>query len=159
MVKIHFLNIQKIEYTVSMLKKISLLQIIAWVVAVQFFIIVAMGHIPGFTDEKGYLFGFYSVSPLVDMVHFLSGVLAACAALVSSTWSRRYFYGISLLYGSDILVSLLFSRDITETGSFFYQSLGNMDFSLHNIIANTPHIGLVAVALSIAIFVHEKNKF
>jgi hypothetical protein len=142
----------------NILKKISLFQLIAWIVAIQFFTIVAMGHIPGFTDANGYLFGFYSVSPLVDSVHFFSGVLAALAASISSKWSKIYFWFISCLYGSDILVSLLFSRDITETGNFFYTPLGNPDFSIHNIIANTPHIGLVAVALSIAIFVHEKKR-
>jgi hypothetical protein len=117
-----------------------------------------MGHIPGFTDENGYLFGFYSVSPMVDAFHFMSGVLAVIAALISFKWSRIYFYFISLLYGSDVFVSLLFSRDITETGSLFFNGLGSPDFSLHNFIANTPHIGLVAVALFIAIFVHERNK-
>jgi hypothetical protein len=126
--------------------KTSLIQRLAWLYALGFFTVVAIGHIPGLTDEGGYLFGFYSVTLVIDAGHFLAGLLAAIAAWHSTRWSVFYFRFIAIPFGLDALISLFFSRDLTETGSIFY-GIGPPNFTLHNILANSPHILLSVVAL------------
>lgn len=141
-----------------MFKDFTFSQWVAFAVAIQFFIIVIIGHIPLFTDSNGYLFGFYSTTFFVDTVHTLSGITALIAAFISARVSWYYFIAAASLFGSDVLVSLLFSRDITETGSLFTQSLGSIDISVHNIIANTPHIALSAVLFVIAYVVAQRQR-
>jgi hypothetical protein len=128
-------------------RQTSLVQWLAWSYAFLFFTVVVIGHIPGLTDERGYLLGFYSVTAVIDAGHFLAGLLAAVAAWHSTRWSTFYFRFIAVPFGLDALISLFFSRDLTETGSIFYRGIGPPDFSIHNILANSPHILLSAVAL------------
>ena len=131
----------------TMIRKFSLIQWLAILYAVQFFVVVSVGHIPGFIDAEGNLFGFYHVSFLIDASHFISGVAALVAALHSTRWSTYYFRLVAIPYGIDCIVSFLFSRDLTETGSILTQGIGPSDWSFHNGIANSPHIVLVGVAL------------
>lgn len=141
-----------------MLKNISVMQWFAGLAALQFFVIVSIGHVPGFTDAQGNLFGFYHVSPLIDGGHFLSGVFALIAALCSARWSMYYFRLVAIPYGLDFMVSFLFGRDVTETGSIFTLGVGSPDFSFHNLVANSPHIGLVAVALILGYWLGPRLK-
>ena len=140
----------------TMSKKISIVQWLAWFYALQFFTVVLVGHIPGLTDERGYLFGFYSVTFVIDAGHFLSGLLAAIAAWHSTRWSTYYFRFVAVPFGLDAIVSLLFSRDVTETGSIFTEGIGPADFSLNNILSNSPHILLSVVALWIGYRLSKK---
>ena len=137
-------------------KKVTIIQWLAWAYALHFFTVVAIGHIPGLTDAQGNLFGFYHVSLLIDAGHFLSGLFAVIAALHSTRWSTYYFRLVAIPYGLDFMVSFFFSRDVTETGSIFYQGLGPPDFSFHNLIANSPHIALVVIALWIGYSLNKR---
>jgi len=141
----------------EIMKKISLVQKLAWVYAAGFLLIVLLGHIPGLTDQNGRLFGFYGVALVIDAGHFLAGILAATAAWHSARWSIYYFRFIAIPYGLDAIISLLFSRDLTETGSIF-TGIGSPNFSLTNILANLPHILLVSVALWIGFALSKKSK-
>jgi|ERR1051326_7727536 hypothetical protein len=128
-------------------KSISVIQKIAWVYAVMFLVTVLVSHIPSFTDQKGLLFGLYHVSPLIDSVHFLSGVLAVVVALHSTRWSVTYFKWAGVIFGIDVLLSLLFSRDLLETFSIFTRGIGSPNFSVTNLLANSPHTLISLFAL------------
>ena len=138
------------------MKKISLIQWFAWFYAGMFLIVVFIGHIPFFTDKQGYLFGFYNVSPLIDMVHFLAGILAIIAAWHSIKWATYYFRFIAIPFSLDAIVSFLFSRDLTETGSILYRGLGPVDFSFHNLVANSPHIFIAGFALWVGFWLSKR---
>lgn len=139
-----------------MFKKISGIQLLAWLYAVQFFVVVLVGHLPWFLDDRGYIFGLYSVTLFVDSGHFLAGLLAAIAAWHSHRWATNYFKYAMIPYGVDAIVGIFFSRDITETGSLLFKGFGPADFSLHNILSNTPHIITAGVALWIGWYLSKK---
>jgi hypothetical protein len=141
-----------------MFKKVSVIQWLAWFYASQFFLVVTLGHIPGLTDSRGYLFGFYSVTFIIDAGHFASGVLAAIAAYHSTRWSIYYFRFIAIPFGLDAICDFFFSRDVTETGSIFYKGIGPMDFSVNNILSNSPHVILSGIALWIGYGLAQKYK-
>ena len=41
----------------------------------ELLLVVLVGHLPWFVDERGYIFGLYSVTLFVDAGHFLAGLL------------------------------------------------------------------------------------
>jgi hypothetical protein len=131
----------------AMPKKISIVQWLAWVYALLFFTVVLVGHLPWFVDERGYIFGLFSVSLFVDAGHFLAALLAAVAAWQSHRWATNYFRYAMIPFGLDAIVGILFSRDITETGSLLFKGLGPPDFSMRNILSNTPHVITAGFAL------------
>ena len=139
-----------------MKKEISLFQRVAWAYAAGFIFVVIIGHIPSLTDQSGKLFGFYNVSTLIDAVHFLAGILGVVAAWHSTKWAINYLKFISIPFGLDALISLLFSRDLLETFSIFYQGIGKPDFSIHNLLANSPHIFLSALAIFVGFYLSKK---
>ena len=140
-----------------MKKDLKLIQKLAWAYALGFFIVVLLGHIPGLSDQQGRLFGFYNVSPLIDIVHLAAGILAAIVAWHSTRWSTTYFRLVAIPFGLDAIISLLFNRDLTETGSIF-TGIGAANFALTNILANLPHILLASVALWIGFILSKKSK-
>ena len=138
-----------------MKKKITLIQKLAWLYAIVFFVVVLLGHIPGLTDEQGKLFGFYGVTLIIDTGHFIAGLFGAIAAWHSTRWATNYFKLVAIPFGLDAIISLLFNRDLTETGSIF-TGIGAPNFTLMNLLANLPHILLASVALWIG-FVLSKS--
>ena len=128
-------------------KGITIIQRWTWAYGLLFFVVVLVGHLPWFVDQRGYIFGLYSVSLFVDAGHFLAGLLAVIAAWHSHRWATLYLRYAMIPFGLDAIVGILFSRDITETGSLLFKGLGPPDFSTHNILANTPHIITAGVAL------------
>ncbi len=140
-----------------MKKKISLIQKLAWLYGIGFLIVVFLGYIPGLTDTQGRLLGFYNVSSLIDSVHLLAGVLASIAAWHSTRWAINYFRFIAIPFGLDAIISLLFNRDLTETGSIF-TGIGAPNITLTNILANLPHILLASLALWIGFVLSKKVK-
>ena len=139
-----------------MVKQISIFQRVAWAYAAGFLFVVAIGHIQGLTDPQGKLFGFYNVSTLIDAVHFIAGLLGALAAWHSTKWAINYLKLIGIPFGLDTLISLFFSRDLLETFSIFTKGIGMSDFSIHNFLANSPHIFLSAVALWTGFYLSRK---
>lgn len=130
-----------------MSKTVSLIQKFAWVYAAMFLTTVLVSHVPSFTDAQGLLFGLYHVSPLIDAVHFVSGLIAVAVAWHSTKWSVNYFKLVAVLFGVDVLISLFFSRDLLETFSIFTQGFGPTHFSVTNFLANSPHILISLFAL------------
>lgn len=139
-----------------MAKQISIFQRIAWAYAAGFLFVVAIGHIQGLTDQQGKLFGFYNVSALIDAVHLIAGLLGAWAAWHSTKWAINYLKFIGIPFGLDALISLFFSRDLLETFSIFTQGIGMPDFSMHNFLANSPHIFLSALAFWAGFYLSHK---
>lgn len=139
-----------------MTKNISAIQWLAWFYALLFSTVVLVGHLPWFVDERGYIFGLYSVTALVDSGHFLAGLLAAIAAWHSHRWATIYFKYAMIPFGLDAIVGILFSRDITETGSLFFKRFGPPEFSLPGILSNTPHIITAGLALWIGWYLSKK---
>lgn len=139
-----------------MKKGISLFQRVAWAYAAGFLFVVLIGHIPSLTDQSGKLLGFYNVSTLIDAVHFLAGLLGVWAAWHSTKWAITYLKLIAIPFGLDALISLFFSRDLLETFSIFTKGIGMPDFSFHNILANSPHIFLSAVAIFVGFYLSRK---
>lgn len=129
------------------MKQTSIFQKLAWVYAVMFLLTVLISHIPALTDEQGLLLGLYHVSTLIDSVHFLAGIFAVAAALTSSRWSITYFKTVGILFGVDVLLSLFFSRDLLETFSIFTRGFGPLNFSVNNLLANSPHTVISLLAL------------
>ena len=125
----------------------NILRKLAWVYAAMFLATVLVSHVPSFTDAQGLLFGLYHVSPLIDAVHFISGVIAVIVALKSANWSATYFKFVGIIFGLDVLISLFLSRDLLETFSIFTNFGGSPNFSVTNILANSPHILISCFAL------------
>lgn len=141
-----------------MLKRFSIVQWLSWLFALQFFTVVTVGHIPAFLDAQGKIFGLYGVTPFIDLGHFLAGLLAAICAWHSHHWATNYFKYAMIPFGLDAVVGILFSRDITEHGSLFFNGFGPADFSLHNILSNVPHILTAGIALWIGWWLSKKVK-
>lgn len=139
------------------MKQFNLIQKFALVYAAGFLFVVVISHWPGLTDQQGLLLGFYHVSPLIDSVHFLAGVLAVLAAWHSTRWSIIYFKIAGPLFGLDAIISFLFGRDLLETFSIFTQGISTPNFSTTNILANLPHILISVVAVWIGFWLSRKK--
>lgn len=135
----------------------NILQKLVWTYAAMFLITVLVSHIPAFTDSQGLLFGLYHVSPLIDTVHFISGIIAVVAAWKSAKWSAIYFRSVGVIFGIDVLLSLFLYRDLLETFSIFTRFGGSPNLSLTNFLANSPHILISLFALYIG-FKYSKGK-
>ena len=135
--------------------KLNLIQKLAWIYAANFIFVVLIGHVPGLANEQGRLFGVYNVSLFVDVGHSIAGILGIIAVWHSVAWSVYYFRLVGFTYGSDFVISLLFNRDLTETGSIF-TGIGSPNFTLGNIIANLPHIIISSLALWIGFYLHKR---
>lgn len=72
-------------------------QKLAWIFAVVFILIGILGFIPGITSE-GMLLGVFMVDTMHNIVHLLSGVVAALTAGASAKASRTYFQVFGIVY-------------------------------------------------------------
>lgn len=122
-----------------MFKRFSLIQWLAWFYAANFLFIVILSHWPGLTDPQGRLLGLFTIDPVDDIFHLISGLLAVVVALHSRRWSVNYFRYAGLPYGIDAITGIFFSTEFLN-GDAFIKGWGRADFSLHNILVNTPHV-------------------
>ena len=63
-----------------MRKRPSAIQWLAWFYCANFILIVTLSHWPGLTDIEGRLLGRFTIDPIDDIFHLLSGLLAGWAA-------------------------------------------------------------------------------
>lgn len=122
-----------------MRKRISLIQWLAWFYCANFLFIVTLSHWPGLTHADGRLLGLFTIDPVDDIFHLLSGLLAGACAIHSHRWSVNYFKYAGIPYAIDAVTSLLFSREFLN-GDLFREGFGGPDFSVHNIMVNIPHV-------------------
>ena len=139
------------------MKKTSLIQKLAWFYAANFLFIVVLSHWPGLTDAQGRLLGLFTIDPVDDIFHLLSGIWAVVAAWRSSRWSTTYFKLIGIPYGLDAITGLFFGREFLNL-DIFTQGVGAPDFSTRNLAINLPHVLITFTALWIGFWLSRKLK-
>src|SRR3569833_183355 len=122
-----------------MFKKVSAVQWLAWFYCAYFFFIVALSHWPGLTDRQGRLMGLYTIDPIDDIFHLLSGLGAGIAAYHSAKWSINYFKWAGIPYLIDAITGCFFSTEFLN-GEWCRSGFGSSDLSLPNVLRNGPHI-------------------
>jgi hypothetical protein len=133
---------------------ISLIQKWAWVYAILFLVVVALGYIPGFTDAHGALFGLFHIELKDDLLHLGSAIWAAIAAWLSTRASLFYFRLFGLVYLFDGVTGLLLGQGYLDGGIFFY---GPTSLPLGTRIgANAPHILIGGIAVYIGFVLGRK---
>lgn len=138
------------------MKKVSVIQWLAWFFALNFLFIVTVSHWPGLTDSQGRLLGLFYIDPIDDIFHLFSGLIAAVVALHSRKASVWYFKIAGIPYGLDALGGLFFSREVLN-GEIFTQGLGAADFSLNNWLVQLPHIIILVASLWIAFWLSNHS--
>ena len=106
-----------------------MIQKLAWVFAAVFIVVGVLGYVPGVTSN-GMLLGIFTVDSTHNVIHLLSGILAALAAMGSGAYARLYFKVFGVVYA---LVTIL---GLTMGGSVLGLIMVNMaDNILHLVIA------------------------
>jgi len=140
-----------------MFKKIGVIQWLAWFYCANFMFIVTLSHWPGLTDAHGRLLGLFAIDPIDDIFHLISGVLAGVVAWHSHRWSVNYFKIAGIPYGIDAITGLFFSTEFLN-GDIFTKGVGGPDFSMHNLLVNTPHVVIPATMLWIGFWLSPRVK-
>lgn len=109
------------------------LQRYAWSCFALFLTVVVITHFPGLTDADGRNLGLFVIDPIDDLVHALSGVLAAFAAWHTARVSQWYFRLFGALYGLDAIVGFAIFASREPFAVAF--------------AANAPHVAIAAFAL------------
>jgi hypothetical protein len=125
----------------------NIVRILAWVYAALFLFVVALGYIPGLTNAEGQLLGLFKIDPIDDIVHLISGVWAAVAAMRSTRASVFYFRAFGSLYSLDAVFGLLFGEGILDAG-IIRNGITQLDLGTR-IAANMPHVLIGGLALLI----------
>ena len=107
----------------------SLIQKLGIAYAVMFFLVVAIGYVPAFNDENGYLFGLFSLQWYDDLLHGFSGVWALAAAMVSHRASVIYFRLFGTVYFFDGVLGLVTGSGCLDGGIFIdgFRSLNDIE--------------------------------
>lgn len=120
-------------------------RLLAWLYALLFVGVTALGYIPAFLDAQGNLFGLFKLQWWDDALHLGSGLWAAIAAWTSSNASRTYFRIFGPLYFFDGVLGLLTGMGYLDLGIFLH---GPMALPLQTRIAmNVPHIAIGGFAI------------
>ncbi len=130
------------------------MQKLAWFYAFLFFSVVAIGYIPGFTDDQGLLLGLFKIDLIDDGLHLGSALWAACAAWTSRRAAVLYFKGFGTLYSLDAVVGLLTGSGYLDLGIFLHGSVA-LDLGTR-IAINFPHVVIGGGALVIGFFLSRK---
>jgi len=132
----------------------TLIQKLAWVYAILFILVTAIGYVPAFNDENGNLFGLFSLQFYDDLLHLASGIWAGIAAWLSYRASVSYFKIFGVLYGMDGIVGLLTGSGYLDLGIFLNGPL-NLDLWTR-IATNIPHILIGGFAAYIGFVLSKK---
>ena len=106
----------------------------------------SINYIPGLTDDSGLAFGIFALDPFDDALHLVSALWALSAGLLSDRAARLFLILFGAAYLGDGIFGIFTGWGYLDFGIFTNASLGP-DLSFTRIAANTPHIGLGAVAL------------
>lgn len=105
------------------------IQKLAWVFAIVFIVVGVLGFVPGITSD-GMLLGIFHVDMLHNIIHLLSGVIAAVAAMSSHASAKLYFKVFGVVYAIVALVG--FVQGSTVLGLIGVNMADNV---LHVVIA------------------------
>jgi Domain of unknown function (DUF4383) len=111
---------------------------LAWIYAGLFFVVVASNYVPFLKDEHGRLCGLFTIDPIDDALHAVSGIWAAIAAWRSTEASKLYFKAFGVIYFGDAIIGLLFGQGYLDGGIFRFGPT-ELDL-LTRILSNLPHI-------------------
>jgi hypothetical protein len=120
-------------------KKPSTIQWLAWFYCANFLFIVILSHWPGLTDAQGRLLGTFAIDPIDDIFHLLSGLIAGIVAWKSRAWSVNYFKYAGIPYGIDAITGIFLGVEFLN-GDICTVGPQGPNFTLRNVLANTPHI-------------------
>ena len=113
--------------------------------ALLFVGVTALGYVPPFHDQQGYLFGLFKLEWWDDALHLGSGIWAAIAAWKSYEATRTYFRIFGPLYFLDGVCGLLTGMGYLDLGIILH---GPMALPLETrIAANLPHIAIGGFAI------------
>lgn len=129
----------------GMLKRISVIQWLAWFYCANFLFIVTLSHWPGLTDPQGRLLGLFAIDPIDDIFHLLSGLLAGFSAWRSHRWSVNYFRFAGIPYAIDAITGIFFGVEFLN-GDICTVGPRGADLTIRNVLVNTPHI-LIPVSM------------
>lgn len=118
--------------------------------------VVAIGYIPGFTDDQGLLLGGFKIDPIDDVLHLASGIWAGWAAFQSAQASRFYFRAFGTFYTADAFLGFFTGFAFTDFVTLnFTANQGYSFFNFtQNFLVNLPHfiIGPVAMLIGFKLF-------
>lgn len=113
---------------------------LAWIYAGLFFVVVASNYVPFLKDEQGRLCGLFTIDPIDDALHAVSGIWAAIAAWRSTEASKLYFKTFGVIYFGDAVIGLLFGQGYLDGGIFL---IGPTELDLlTRFLSNLPHIAI-----------------
>jgi hypothetical protein len=139
----------------SMSKKITIIQWLAWFYCANFLFIVTLSHWPGLTDANGRLMGLFAIDPVDDIFHLLSGLVAAVVAWHSHRWSVNYFKIAGIPYGIDALTGIFGGVEFLN-GDVFTEGFHHPDFSVRTLLVNLPHILIPVTMLWIGFWLGKR---
>jgi len=122
--------------------------------SVLFFLVVAVGYIPGLKDAQGRLCGLFMIEWWDDALHIVSAIWAGVAALRSYRAALLYFQTFGILYFLDGVVGFFFGQGYLDLGIIRF---GPAQYDLATKIgANIPHLIIGGLAIWIG-FVLSKR--
>ena len=127
----------------------------AWVYALLFFLVVAVGYVPAFNDANGNLFGLFSLQLVDDALHLGSGIWAALAAWRSAYASTLYFRLFGTIYFLDGAVGLIFGRAYLD-GGLFIDGPAPLDL-MTKVATNLPHLVIGGTAVLLGFVVARRH--
>ena len=123
----------------------NMVRMLGWAYALLFVGVTALGYVPPFHDQQGYLFGLFKLEWWDDALHLGSGIWAAIAAYTSYDATRTYFRIFGPLYFLDGVCGFLTGMGYLDLGIILH---GPMALPLETrIMANLPHIGIGGIAI------------
>lgn len=138
----------------------SLIQKLAVAYAVMFIGVVAIGYVPAFNDENGYLFGLFSLQWWDDLLHGFSGLWALAAAYLSHRASVIYFKLFGSVYLFDGILGFLTGSGCLDAGIFIYGIEGIIGVSdvefPSRFFANLPHLAIGGFAVWVGFFLTRR---
>ena len=135
----------------------SLIQKLAIVYALLFFVVVAIGYIPAFNDANGNLFGLFSLQWYDDLLHAFSGVWALAAAFISHRQAVFYFKLFGSVYLFDGVLGLITGSGCLDAGIFIngFRSFDDVEFPTR-FFANAPHLAIGGFAVFVGFWLSKR---
>lgn len=140
----------------------TLIQKLAITYAILFLAVVGVGYVPGFEDERGYLFGLFSLQWWDDALHGFSGLWALAAAFLSDRASRLYFKLFGTVYLFDGVLGLITGQGCLDGGIFINGVDGIIGVSdieaPARFFANLPHLVIGGTAVFIGFVLAKRAR-
>jgi len=135
--------------------RMHIVQKLAWVYGGLFLFVVALGYLPGLTNDSGQLFGLFRIELIDDALHLGSGLWAAAAAWYSARAATLYFKLFGSIYTLDGIVGLLFGQGFLD-GGIFIHGITSLDWGT-KFAANLPHLLIGGIAAFIGFVVSRQQ--